>query len=416
MNSQYNNLQVNIDANGLGRVDVNERGVAALIILCPAGYAAAAGITFGTEYVGNSMGAFEALGITEVNDNAQATLVNYHVSEVYRINPTAELHLVMLVNTATAANVVTALDAMLNANNGRVRQVAIAQNKTFGTALTLGASNLDTFTHTIYPLLVTMLNTKSTTELIDVDNVVLEAMSSVSAATLPVIQTAGIGGVFSSDITILLGGDGGVFNGIAKMGASVGTYLGLKSKAQLHQSIAWADDSFSVADAAAGKFLSIRYSMNNTATDTVYAAQATSNCICTFRRYPLRSGVWINQSFNCAANLSDLDRSELVGVINEGKRITLKVLGKNINKDFEVEDGRLTATEKAIIEGEMRQRLESELGPNVSSIKTVVADPATDKNNNPYPSFLVERILRGGSGIVPKGKAEAITWTIGLQQ
>ena len=55
------------------------------------------------------------------------------------------------------------------------------------------------------------------------------------------------------------------------------------------------------------------------------------------------------------------------------------------------------------------------MGNSVSALPTIIVDPATDDNQQPYPSMVVDPTLRVKLGIQPRGKSELIIFDAGYR-
>jgi hypothetical protein len=207
------------------------------------------------------------------------------------------------------------------------------------------------------------------------------------------------------------------FNGYA----AIGTVLGSSTKKQVHESFAWAKDGNSITSAADERFLSVGINSDLASPDEYMEDEAAQNALHDKgyifpRQFPLRSGFYWNQSNNCVLVSDDFKNIESMQVINKAVRLVASVLAPHINESFNlVTGGRLTEIARQTIVDEIRTELETNLSNNISSIGSIVVDPAKDSNNEDYPSLIADSTLRAIVGIVPKGKSEQIILEIGYQ-
>lgn len=405
-------LVVNITGGNLGRQAPDADNIAAIVTN---NYPAIAGIADKSRNVLYSIKQAESLGITADYDDTEEVLLHHHIAEFFRMNTSGELHLITLFDASTPYTVQqvfgnnttpSLLEPILVAANGRIKQIGYldpgAEYSTLSTTVALAQGLAD----------------RLLDQLLQVDAIFIGALEFDEAVgSLTDLRTFD-----ARNLGVVVGGDFGTASLMAAYEGytSVGTLLGSSTNKEVHESFAWAKDENTITSVADNAFLDVKYALSFATADPFKndkAAQAElhDKGYIFPRQYPLRSGYFWNQSSNCVPIDSDINSLELVQVVNKAIRLISGVLSLKINQNFDIEDGRLTETERKIIEAEVRKVLDINLSDNISSLGTLEIDPVNDDNNQPYPSLLADATLRARVGLVPKGKAEQILLFIGYQ-
>lgn len=129
-----NNVTVEKLQGRLGRRADNLDGVCGLVTN---GIAVADGLTLGTVYVLRSINDLEALKVDRAYDIANKVLLYHRVERFFLLSPGAELHLLVVAQTVTQAQMADKANAgyvkkLIKDSAGRVKLVAIARNPATG--------------------------------------------------------------------------------------------------------------------------------------------------------------------------------------------------------------------------------------------------------------------------------------------
>lgn len=403
----------------LGRLGAGSgENVAALVM---GGVAVSGKAQLSTIYKLYSVAAAEALGLDAAYDTANKVLVHYHISEFFRMNPTGELHIMLITQDTSMEDMCDKtnnyLKKVLRDGAGRIRKAGVVLNPTSSyTSTTSGGLDADVLA--AIPKAQALADEEYAAGR-PINNIVIEGREfngTVGDATdLKAIN----GGPFR-DVSVVIAQDPAVASADALFAdyAAVGTYLGVATNKEASESFAQAIDQFNLTNTAESKFLSSYLSNNNplsNLSDADIAALDAKGYIFG-RTFPNYDGVYFNQSHVCAPLTDDYAYSELRDVMNRAVRITRPVMIPYINStDFTVENGRIVKRQTKMIEAEIRQALTA-MQNDYSSIPTVIVDPEFDDAGQAYPSFLSDNKLRVIIGIVPKGKAVEIFVNIGFTQ
>lgn len=403
----------------LGRLgqDAGE-GVAALVM---GGVAVVGKAQQNTVYKLYSVKGAENIGLDAAYDIANDVLVYYHISEFFRMNPTGELHIMLVAQGTTLAAMVDKdnnyLKKVLRDGAGRIRKAGVVLNPASGYTPTL-SGGLDEDVLDAIPIAQELADDEYTAGR-PINNIVIEGREfngTVGDAT----DLKAINGGPYRDVSIVIAQDFATasLDALFAKTAAVGTYLGAATNKTASQSFAQPIDQFNLTDVAAGRFLSSYLSNGNPISNLADAdIEALSEKGYIFgRTFPNYDGVYFNQSHVCAPATDDYNASELRDVMNRAVRIVRPVMIPYVNStDFVVENGRIVKRQTKMIEAEIRQALTA-MQNDYSSVPVVVVDPEFDDSGVAYPSFLSDSTLRVIIGIVPKGKAEVIVVSIGFTQ
>lgn len=401
----------------LGRLGADSgEGVAALVM---GGVSVVSGVQLNTSYRLFSLKAAEDLLIDEDYDTDNAVLVHYHISEFFRMNPAGELHIRLVAQGTTLEEMCdkdeTHLKQLLVDGAGRIRKAGVVLNPEAGYTPTL-SGGLDADVVNAIPKAQELADEEFAADR-PLNNIVIEGREfngSVGSAT----DLRALAGGPYRDVSVCIGQDADKADDDALFAktACVGTYLGVATNKLPSQSFARPISSNNLTDTANSRFLSAQLSSGALLSSLSLGEQnALHNFGYVFTRsFNGYDGVYFNQSSNCVPVTDDYNSSELRDVMNYAVRIVRPVLIPYINSTLPVESGtgRIDKGAAKGIEADVRSVLTA-MANEVSSISTVVIDPALDDLGAPYPSFLSDGILRVVIGLVPKGKAEQILVSIG---
>lgn len=406
-------------ANQLSRqgADAGE-GVAAIVM---GGVAVTGGAQLNTVYKLFSTTGAESIGLDAAYDTTNLVAVYHHISEFFRLNPTGELHIMLVAQNTSLEDMCDVsndyLAKVLRDGQGRIRKAGVVLNpdNTY-TSTTSGGLDAD--------VLAAIPNAQALADFEfsksrPVNNIVIEGREfngTVGDAT----DLRSLAGGPYRDVSVVIGQDFDFAesNAIYNDMAAVGAYLGLATNKTPSQSFAQPISDFNLTDTSLSRFLSAYLSNHlplGNLSDNDISALHDKGYVFT-RAFANYDGIYFNQSHVCAPATDDYNASELRDVMNRAVRLTRPVLVPYINStDFRVVDGtgRIIRQISASVEAELRQALESGMINDVSSFNFIIVDPEKDDLGQDYPSFLSDGVLRVLIGIIPKGKAQEITVSIG---
>ncbi len=307
-------------SGGLGRRLPNTDGVIGVI---STGVAVGSGLTLGVIYPLNGIGDLEALGVDAAYDVTNTTLLHYHISEIFRINPSAEVHLMVLAQSTTLAAMVDVANTS-NAKklskdlNGRIRILGVIRNPIVGYTPTL-TTGLDADVLAAIPKAQALVDEEALAFRY-LDTVVVEGRSyngaASSAQDLRAITNVEAPGVC---VPIFADNDVSLINALYAGHAAVGTMLGLISKAAVSQDPAELTDDFNIVDVAAGKFVNVGLSSGakvNTLSDSSLTTLDGKGYIFAEPVAGI-SGIFINDSHCCVGADDDYAYIENNRTINK---------------------------------------------------------------------------------------------------
>lgn len=306
-------------AGGLGRRLPNTDGIIGVITT---GVAVSGGLQLGVIYPLNGITDLEALLVDAAYDTTNKTLIHYHISEIFRINPSAEVHLMVLAQTVTLANMVDVANTS-NAKklskdlNGRIKLLGVIRNPATGYTPTL-TSGLDADVLAAIPKAQTLIDEEAAQ--FRYLHIVMEGRSfNGSAASAQDLRA--ISGVSAPGVSVPIFADKDVSGADALYNghAAVGTMLGLLSKAAVSQDPGELITDFNIADVGAGKFVNVGLSNNGLVGALTDASLTTlDNKGYIFAEpVPGISGIYINDSHCCVAASSDYAYIENNRTINK---------------------------------------------------------------------------------------------------
>jgi hypothetical protein len=399
--------------NGLGRTVGSDEGVAALVM---GGVAVTGGVALNTVYILRSLRyALKTLKLTPQYDLQNKVLVNYHISEFFRMNPTGELHVMLVQQGTTLATMVTPsanlLKKVLKSADGAIRKAAIVLNPTATYTSTLNGG-LDADVLAAIPLAQALADSEYA-EFRPINNILIEGREfngSIGAASdLRVFE--------APDVSICIAQDPNVaaLDQAFNKTAAVGTVLGVSTNKTASECFAQPKPKNNFTSVAQARFLG-NYLSSGQPLNTFDAAEINAlydKGYIFARSFAHYAGLYANQSHVCVSEIDDYSFSEMRDVMNRAVRLVRPILTQHINStEFIVQNGRIAVQHKRMIEAEIRTALLA-MQSDVSELTTVLLDPATDDQGQPYPSFLQDKSLRVIIGYIPKGKAEQIFVEIG---
>ncbi len=396
-------VNINQLSGGLGRTSPNEDGVVGFV----AHGVATVDYVLGTVNKIYSIKGAEAVGIDAAYDLTNEVLVHYHLNEIFRLNPNAEVWFMLVPQATTLANILSTsqdfAQKLLRDADGRIKVLGVAINTTSPTAFSVVAAAI--------PGAQNLANAEFQ-EHRPVDIF-------IEGKNLPAIGSApDLTALDAPDVSIVVGQDGAkaeedaTFAGMANIGTALGTY----SRNRVHESIAWVAKG-NLASAAFEVFLNPRLSNDNPMSDyTAAELDALSDKGYIFARtFAGYSGTYWNNDPTCTETLDDYSRVYLNRTIKKAIRTTYLAVVPYVNSPLRVDGaGRLDKTTKAMIEAEVRSQVAGAMSGEISVDPLVIADPIYDETGAPFPSILSDSTLRVMVGVVPFGKAEQIIAYIGF--
>ncbi len=404
-------------AGGIGRLGSDSgEGVAALVM---GGVSVVGGAQLNTTYRLYSLKGAEDLFLTAAYDTTNKVNVNYHIAEFFRLNPTGELHVRLVAQATTMAQMcdkaLTHLKQVLVDGGGRIRKAGVVRNPATGYTPTL-SGGVDADVLAAIPKAQELADDEFANDR-PVNNIVIEGREFNGTVGSATDLRAIVGGPYR-DVSVCIAQDGERADDDALFAktAAVGAYLGLATNKAPSASFARPIVGNNLTSVAVNRFLSAKLSSGALLSSLSLGDQNALNTkgYVFTRAFNGYDGVYFNQSSNCVPVTDDYNSSELRDVINYAVRLVRPVLIPYINQTLPVEagTGRIDKGAAKGIETDVRSALIS-LSNEVSSINTVLVDPALDDSGVAYPSFLSDGVLRLVLGIVPKGKAEEIRVSIG---
>lgn len=410
-------VTINRLANQLSRQGADSgEGVAALVM---GGVAVSGGAQLNTVYKLFSVTGAESIGLDAAYDLANLVAVYHHISEFFRLNPTGELHIMLVAQNTSMEDMVDAtndyLAKVLRDGNGVIRKAGVVLNPD-GDYTSTTSNGLDADVLAAIPKAQALADAEFAADR-PINNIVIEGREFNGTVGDAQDLTAITGGPYR-DVTVCIGQDYtfASSNALYNDMACVGAYLGLATNKEASECFAQAIDDFNLTDTATSRFLSAYLSnhlpLSNLASNDITALHNKGYVFTrTFANY---DGVYFNQSHVCAPATDDYNASELRDVMNRAVRLTRPVLIPYINStQFKVETtGRIQRAIAASIEAEIEQALTA-MADDVSEVNYIIVDPTKNESGTDYPSFLSDSTLRVLIGLLPKGKANTITVQIG---
>lgn len=407
----YPSININI-ANGTTDTDDSLDNVALLVVVDTGSVNTVAHLQtaeFYSEAQANAL-----LNINSADDANSVILRHYHIAEFFRKNPNGRLHFLNINGTAASASdigdIANATYNYIKTQGGKIKQVAVAFNSPATNFIDLLHGGTSSGGAVGFQSIADNLRT---IDFMPVDVFFLEGCN---VANYPDFRTKNC-----PNVAVVLGNDADFMDAGNQdfVGTcAVGTVLGCSTNKQLHESFAWiANPINNLTDTAKNKFLRAAiFGLTSVQNEDLATLGLLHTRGYIFPRvFPNQSGVYWSQSNNCVAENSSLYNTERVQVVNKAYRVLYQTLFRYINQNVDADgQGRLSIAQRTIIENEIRNAINANMGENINEITLVRADPAKDSNNLPYPSILADRTLRAWVGIRPFGKAEQIRVELSL--
>lgn len=398
-------VTINTLQGGLSRRNPSADGVVGLL----AHGVATGDIALNERVVLYTLKAAENLGVTAQYDIDEEVLVHYHLKEIFRINPSAEVHLMLIDQATTLADIFDPAEEyakkLLREADGRIRALGVAINTASPTAF----SAIEAIIGNAQALADSEFQEHRPVDIL------IEGKNLPSDLSTAPDLTA----LAAPDVSVVVGMDGtqadldAAFAGHAAIGTALGSY----AKNAIHESIAWAAKN-NLTKEALEAFVDIRLSNNDnvqqvSATDLDTLNDKGYIFVRTFAGYP---GSYWNNDPTCTQNASDYSRIYLNRTIKKAIRITYQTCVPRVNSPLRIDaaTGRLDKVTKAAIEADVRSAVAGAMAGQISGEPLVIADPEVDEDGNLFPGILTDSTLRVMVGIIPFGKAEQVVAYIGF--
>ena len=249
----------------------------------------------------SSLTEVKALGITSDAADVSTKVLWLHLSEVFRINPGAEVY-VGLYETVAENNDYDEVQAMQQKAGGDMRQVAVYDPTTDLVAASL-----------------TALQTIATT--LEAEEMPLSILYAANVASLASLTDMSSGG--RANVSVVIGEDAGaavaaIRTALVKSVSCIGTVLGMTSLAQVHESIGWVQ-KFPAGIDVPGFVDGTKIS--DTANSVMFGSGSLDEKRFIFlRTYTGISGSYLNDSHNLDLPTSDYNYIERVRTIDKAIR------------------------------------------------------------------------------------------------
>lgn len=359
------------------------------------GVAVAGGVQLSTVYRCKSIDDVIALQIDADYDSDNSVLVYEHLFETFRVNPNADIYL-MLLPQATSYEDMLDLTIAGNAKkllleaDGDIKQLAVAYNPSLAvtdftdTAAAIAkAQALAADEYTKHRPVEILLEGKGW----DFDN--------------PTDLTA----LNAENVSVMVGQSNSVASGDATY-AAVGTLLGAVTRAAVNENIGWVRE-FNVlgGDLQVGAISGTKLS---DISDGALATQSDNGAI-HFRTHAGRAGLYFNDSFTCTLLTSDYCYIENNRTIHKAVRLIRQALLPRVNSPVLVDGdtGQLPPSVTKSIETDGRKALEAMIAEAEVSSIDIFVDPAQN--------ILSTSELKVAFEVVPTGTARTIRATIGFK-
>ena len=271
----FKGANINQLNGGLGRTSDNQDRV--IVLIC--GMTPTANVVAKTVYPILDITSAETLGITAATDANNAELVHYHLSEMFRLCPGFSFYLIPVVKTTTVAALVADVTIL-----GAIR--GIANVNVIGIA-GIASAALDVINVDVLAL-QGMVNAFASEKLL-IDGVILEGIAKAAGSNY---NNAGVD-IFdlrtlaAKNISVVIGQDPTqtALNAAYSKHAAVGSVLGMIAVRRVHEDLGSVnievkpsnrkgEESYSLVDTIAGRWLSASLSDGTPFAKLTYAQQA----------------------------------------------------------------------------------------------------------------------------------------------
>lgn len=384
-----NDVIINKRSGGLGRRAPNGDMISGLLAN---GVAASGGAQLDTVYRLRSVQDALALKINAAYDTATILLYE-HIAEIFRINPSCDLYLMLAAQNVTYANLLDPAEdyatKLLREANGDIRQLAVAFNPavavTDTTALVAAIAKAQSLAVSQYAAHMPV-------------EILLEGKGFDPDTALP-IRTRN-----AENITVMFGQALSVATTHPTY-AAVGTLLGAVSKARVNENIGWVQNfnmyGGNLETAAIG---GVPYhTLSQGTINTIH-----DNGGVFLRTHTGKAGIYFNDSHTATEITSDYAYIENNRTIHKAVRLIRQALLPRLNSPvlIDPETGKLSPEVVKSIETEGRRALEEMLKNQEVSAIDILVDP--EQNILSTSELLVDFSL------TPTGTSRQITASIGF--
>ncbi len=381
-------------SGGLGR---RTPGLDMISGLLANGVAAVGGVQLNEVYLLRSIDDAKDLLIDEAYDTTNSVLVFEHIKEFFRVNPSADLHLMLVAKSVTFAAMVdpeeeTNAVKLLQDAQGNIRQLGVAYNPseavTDDTALVAAMAKAQLLANWAYSQHMPC-------------EMILEGKGyDIDDPTDFRAQEA-------ENVSVMVGQNKSVASGIGgNTYAALGTLLGAVSRAAVNENVGWVQE-FDV------RLKNVLESISISGTEVQFIGTNVLNNINTsgaifFRFHAGRTGVYFNDAHTGTEATSDFAYLENNRTIHKAVRLIRQALLPRINSPVLVdqETGQLSPEVVKSIETRGRKALETMLSNLEVSGIDILVDPAQN--------ILATSELKVEFSIIPTGTARQIKVTIGF--
>lgn len=342
----------------------------------------------------------ELIGITA----SSHPVTHYHVSEFYRVNPGAKLY---IESVATSDGNYTDVKTLQSFAEGSIRQIAVCDFKAPVSSIATRVAKLEQ--------IATEFFTAKTPALLFLSMKVVSA-DMTSLTDLHTLNAPNVSVVLGQDA----GGLGAYLHTANPSLSNIGSVLGAKSRAEVHESIAWVEKQNLVSTGYAksltggtekARELDVLGFCDGSKLGDYTAGQIESihnkGYLFGIKQIGI-AGSYLNDSFTCTSLADDYAFGENVSVINEVIRELQSVLIPKISGPIYVdaENGELDAVNASVLEGFCDNVLDGFVGKgNISGGSVLIA---------PGQKVLSTSSLSIALKVIPVGSLREIIVNVGL--
>lgn len=379
---------------GLGRRNPSGDMISALIA---GGVAVVGGVQLNIAYRLKGIKDAIALGITADYDTTNTVLVFEHLNEAFRVNPDADIYLMLVAQTVSYADILdktkTHAKRLLQETNGDVKQLAVAYNP---------AVAVTDFTATSAAILKAQeLATEEFVQHRPVD-IILEGKGYDYAAPINFRD------LNCPDVSIVTGQALSIANAHASFNsyAAIGTALGAISYAAVNENISWVEkfNMYGGSMTAAGISGDAINSISEGTKETLNDQGGIF-----FRTHTGKAGIYFNDSHTCTEITSDYAYIENNRTIKKAVRAIRSVILPRLGSPvlIDEETGQLGPEVIKSYESDGRRALEEMLSRNEVSAIDIYMDPSQNVLSTSELAMEFE--------LIPTGTARKIKATVGFK-